>query len=230
MKIRRTVGEVLWPSPAEFLASLGGSRESASVALLELVWKGYDLLLGDLADIDFTRSFDDLERELTQLLEKRIRRVMTGFEPFEIQHGPYERETRRPAPAQPPQYDLAFILRANERVMWPLEAKVLPRALVQYVQDVQREYLTCRYGPFSREGAMLGYVVAGNPEDHFSAVAAAMSGTLSGHPAFIDRPHRFSDHIRAVPAEKSYPSEFRIHHLLLVFTDPITLADLAETG
>lgn len=230
MKIRKTVGEMLWPNPGEFVSSLGGTKESASVQLLELVWKGYDLVASEVAHIDFSERFDDLERELTELLEKRIRRVMTGFEPFDIQHGPYERETRRPAPAQPPQYDLAFILRANERVMWPLEAKILPRALAQYVEDVRNEFLTCRYGPFSTEGGMLGYVVSGNVEDHFSAIAARIPAILTGHAAFLSRPHRVSDHNRAVPSGRSYPAEFRIHHLLLVFADPIASAGSSKTG
>ncbi len=220
MKIRKTVGELLWPNPGEFVASLGGSKESASVQLLELVWKGYDRLARELVGIDFSAPIDDLEREITQMLEKRIHEVMTGFEPFVIQHGPYERETRRPAPAQPPQYDLAFILRANERVMWPLEAKVLPRALSQYIEDVQHEFLTCRYGPFSIEGGMLGYVVAGDVEDFLAVIAARIPAVLIGHPAFPTRPHRVSNHSRAVPPAKSYSADFRIHHLLLVFGDP----------
>jgi hypothetical protein len=217
LKIRKTVGEVLWPNPGEFVASLGGSKESASIQLLELVWKGFDLLAAELAQIDFSEPFDDLERELTELLEKRIRRVMTGFEPFDIQHGPYERETRRPAPAQPPQYDLAFVLRANERVLWPLEAKILPRALAQYVEDVREEFLTCRYGPFSTEGVMLGYVLRGSAEEHFSAISARIPAVLERHPAFNVRQHRFSDHDRNVPPGRPYPAEFRIHHLLLMF-------------
>jgi len=220
LKLRKTVGELLWPNPVEFVASLGGSKESASLQLMDLVWKGYDLVAEELAQVDFSEPFDDLERELTEMLEKRIRHVMTGFEPFDLQHGPYERETRRPAPAQPPQYDLAFILRANERVMWPMEAKVVPRALAQYVEDIRREYLTCRYGPFSTEGAMLGYVLSGKAEDHFSAIAARTPAVLVRHPAFRGRPHRFSDHDRVVPRGKPYPAKFRIHHILLMFDDP----------
>jgi hypothetical protein len=222
LKIRKTVGELLWPNPGEFVASLLVSKESASAQLLELVWRGYDLLAKELATIDFSAHFDDLERELTQMLEKRIHDVTSGFEPFVIQHGPYERETRRPAPAQPPQYDLAFILRANERVMWPLEAKVLPRALAEYVEDVHKEFLTCRYGPFSMEGGMLGYVVSGNAEDFLGKIAARIPAVLAHHPAFPTRPLRVSNHNRTVPPAKSYPVAFRIHHLMLVFAPPGT--------
>lgn len=144
------MSERLWPETLEFVSFLEQVTGEASVALLTMVWKGCDLLMGDLATIRLSEPFADLERDLTQQLEKRIRRVMTGFEAFEIQHGPYERESRKPPPAQPPQYDPAFSLRTNERVMWPIEAKVLVDAggIGEYARDVQEEYLTCRYSPF----------------------------------------------------------------------------------
>jgi hypothetical protein len=222
LRIRKTVGEILWPNPGEFVRSLVGDKDAASVQLLDLVWKGYDLLVGEVANLDLSQPLDDLERSLTELLERRIRRLMNGFEPFDIQHGPYERETRKPAPAQPPQYDLAFILRANERVMWPLEAKVLPRALAEYIADIKNEFLTCRYAPFSAEGGMLGYVTDGDSDAHFQSIATGVPAALNRHPNFGTRAHRTSDHVRAIPQDKAYPAEFRIHHLLLVFTSSTT--------
>ena len=86
---------------------------------------------------------------------------MSGDEPFYVQHGPFERETMRPPPAQPPEYDLAFVFRADERIMWPIEAKVLetPGGVADYVRDIREEYLKCRYGPFSASGAMLAYLL-----------------------------------------------------------------------
>src|SRR5205085_8445710 len=111
----------------------------------------------------------DLERSITGSLELRIRGVMSGYEPFVIQHGPYERESMLLPPAQPPQYDLAFKLRAQEWIMWPLEAKVLETdgAVNDYRNDLNNEFLTCRYAPFSSEGAMLGYLLTGTTENVF---------------------------------------------------------------
>lgn len=227
------MSELLWPNVGDFVASLDGVLGSASASLLDLVWRGYDLLAEDTATVDFSQSFDDLERDLTQLLESRIQRVMSGFEPFEIQHGPYERESRMPAPAQPPQYDLAFVLRSNGRIMWPLEAKVLPVAFLQYIQDIRSQFVTCRYGPFSSEGAMVGYLVSEDEESMFERISSALSTTLEPHPAFLVRPHRISTHDRSVPTGKEYPRSFSVHHVLMTFSratgtqtnSPITPSD-----
>jgi hypothetical protein len=81
--------------------------------ILGFVWAAYDEMLAHPPAND-TR---DLERSITQLLEPRIRDSMTGFEPFYVQHGSYERETMMAPPAQPPAYDLAFVLRADERII-----------------------------------------------------------------------------------------------------------------
>jgi hypothetical protein len=63
-----------------------------------------------------------------------------------------EFETSYSDQAQPPSYDIAFILRVNERIILPLEAKVLPteRAIAKYIKEITGNYLTCRYAPFSR--------------------------------------------------------------------------------
>jgi len=202
--------------PADFVALAKRWYPDLSVNLLTFVWRGYDLLVEELpAGIDK----QDLERSITQSLELRIRRVMSGDEPFDIQHGPYERETMQPPPAQPPQYDLAFILREDERSMWPLEAKVLKTdtAVGKYVKDLKNEFLTCRYSPFSSQAAMLGYLLRGKPDKVFQSLEAKVPCTLSAHPSLPDRPGRMSDHIRSVAKGKPYPAAFRCHHLVMAF-------------
>jgi hypothetical protein len=185
--------------------------------ILGFVWAAYDEMLVHPPAID-TR---DLERSITQLLEPRIRDSMTGFEPFYVQHGSYERETMMAPPAQPPAYDLAFVLRADERIMWPLEAKVLetPRALAEYERDVREEYLTCRYAPFSSSGAMLGYLISGSALDALANIAKKLGCALDTVAEFPSRPHRLSNHRRSVPAGKAYPSDFRCHHLVLEYPE-----------
>jgi len=162
---------------------------------------------------------EDLERSLTQVLEPRIHKVMTGYETFYVEHGPYERETKMPPPAQPPQYDIAFVLYHDERIMWPVEAKVLATdgTVADYVTDVREQFLTCRYAPFSSEGAMLGYLLSGDPDTAFASIAAKLPRLLEVHPAFLHRPHRISHHKRRVPRGKPYPPEFACHHLVMLF-------------
>ena len=202
--------------PSEFVSLAGRWCADQSAILLTFVWEGYDLLLAELpAGI----NPKDLERSITQSLELRIRRVMTGDEPFDMQHGPYERETMRAQPAQPPQYDLAFVLRVAEWIMWPLEAKVLETdgTVGEYVKDVNNEFLTCRYAPFSSEGAMLAYLLSGSPKNVFANLAAKIPCRLAVHQGFLHRPHAVSEHQRQVETGKPYPRDFCCHHLVLEF-------------
>ena len=180
----------LTPVDPAFQALASSWAQEPSRQFLPLVWSAYDAMLEAMPHIDA----GDLERSITQLLEPRISWAMTGYEPFYVQHGPYERETKRPAPAQPPEYDLAFVLRADERVMWPLEAKVLetPRAVAAYVNDVVSEFLSCRYAPFSGSGAMLGYLLSGTATDALAAIAARLGEKLHDITELMERPNRVS--------------------------------------
>jgi hypothetical protein len=199
----------------DFVDLAGTWCRDQSTILLDLVWQAYDQLRSDKPYIDER----DLERSITQILELRIQRVMSRDEPFSIQHGPYERETMKSPPAQPPQYDLAFILNADERIIWPMEAKVLETVVdvSRYVRDIQEEYLKCRYAPFSSEGGMLGYLLSGAPTEAFRNIAEKVPCELEDHPGFPSRPQKLSNHTRSVPTGKTYPLTFRCHHLMLQF-------------
>ena len=141
----RTIGELRWPSTPEFSELAKRWEKNYSTMLLRFVWKGYDLLYHeDLSVIDVQQAEEELERSVTQYLAPRIREVMSGDEPFYMEHAFYEEETRAPAPAQPPQYDLAFVLHENCRIAWPLEAKVLKTdgSVSLYIKDVKEQFLT----------------------------------------------------------------------------------------
>lgn len=186
-----------------------------SEIMLGFIWRGYDQMQSDKPVVDGR----DLERSITQLLALRIARVMSGDEPFDVQHGPSERETMQPPPAQPPQYDMAFILREEERIMWPMEAKVLETsgAVAEYIKDIHEQFLTCRYAPFSGEGAMLGYLLSGTADDAFQNISKKTPCKLEDHPAFSSRLQKLSSHTRNVPSGKTYPLRFCCHHLMLEF-------------
>ena len=209
-----------WPSTADlpdpsFVAMACFWMQDPAEWLLGFIWTAYD----DMCTQPPWIERRDLERSITQLLDQRIRKAMTGFEPFYIQHGPYEHETMAAPPAQPPAYDLAFVLLADERVMWPLEAKVLetPGTLAQYRNDVRDQFLTCRYAPFSSSGAMLGYLLSGTAIDALNLLAAKLGCILETVSNFPTRPHRVSHHIRNVPSGKAYPKAFGCHHLILEY-------------
>lgn len=183
--------------------------------LLGFIWSAYARMQADKPQIDQR----DLERSITQLLEPRVQSSMTGFEPFYIQHGSFERETMLPPPAQPPEYDLAFILRADEQIMWPIEAKVLetPNAVASYVSDVTEQFLTCRYAPFSSSGAMLGYLLKGDADDAFATIANKLACKLDSVPEHAGKKNRVSSHVRTVPPGKTYPSAFSCYHLIMEY-------------
>lgn len=180
------------------------------------IWAGFERLKKTSPPFDGR----DLERSITQMLEAAIDDVVPGEAPYYVQHGPYERETMLPPPAQPPAYDLAFVLRADPRVMWPAEAKILTstKALAEYLSDVHQQYLTCRYAPFSASGAMLGYLLDGDPNEVLENIAQRLAVTFSETtPVDPNRPHRTTVHDRVVPVGKFYPSPFRCHHIVLGF-------------
>ena len=182
---------------------------------LGLIWSAYEKMRRANLNVDYR----DLERSITQLLEPRVRDAMTGFEPFYVQHSPYERETMMPPPAQPPEYDLAFVFRADERIMWPMEAKVLEFSgrVAAYIRDIKKEFMTCRYAPFTSSGSMLGYLLTGNADDVFESVSQRLDVFLERIPSLPDKPNRLSRHKRIVPDGRPYPVDFVCYHLVLEF-------------
>jgi hypothetical protein len=193
--------------------------------LLGYVWRAWDLLIEEvISKVDLSGRPEEVERDLSERLELRIRRSMTGYEPFEIRHGVAERESRQPPPAQPPEYDLAFSLRSNERIMWPIEAKFMSTddQISEYSKAVRERFLTCYYAPFSGEGSMLGYLNRGQPDHALVRIGADLACGMVQNEDFPDRPHRVSVHQRVVPSDKPYPSQFRCHHMILTLTSGTT--------
>lgn len=191
--------------------------------LLEITWQAYDQLHQDfLSKIPWDKSYDDLERSITRELEQAIHDQMDDFLPVRVQHGPPEHASKSPPPAQPPEYDIAFVWRGDSRIMWPLEAKVIKNDrdtldnLKDYVQTVQERYLTCKYAPFSDAGAMIAYLKQGNPLNVLAYIAVRLGVMMSSYEILSGRPHQVSDHVRQAPRDKSYPSTFRCHHLVFL--------------
>jgi len=214
-------GMFLWasrtpPADAGFVELATRWIGDAEPDFVSHIWAGFEQLKMRATPFDER----DLERSITQLLEAAIDDVVPGEAPYYVQHGPYERETMLAPPAQPPAYDLAFVLRGDPRVMWPAEAKILTstRALADYLADIRDQYLTCRYAPFSASGAMLGYLLDGDPDEALVNISERLATTFTEKtPVDPDRPHRSTVHDRAVPAGKPYPTPFRCHHIVLRF-------------
>lgn len=199
-------------------------QEDAIHTLLSYVWDAYDYVYANcLSQIPFTENYEDFERSVTQELERKIQDSLDRYLPYQVQHNPSERESRKPPPAMPPQYDIAFVLRSDPRIMWPLEAKVVrtdkdtTTNLGAYISEIQEQFLTCRYAPFSNGGAMLCYFKFGSVTTLLGNIEKRLGCVLLEYKGFSDRPHRVSEHTREVPLGKEgiYPSHFRCHHIIM---------------
>jgi hypothetical protein len=214
---RKTFSQIVYPNLPDLNDPDHWSLKQ-SKRFFELVWQALDLLAENFPDIDFTRADNQIERDFTQFVERRIHDVMSTEEPFVAQHEVYEMETILPESNRPPQYDIAFIIREDEKLMFPIEAKVLKTdgQVSKYVKDINDAFLPCIYAPFSYEGAMLGFLLSGKAEKAFENIGNSLNIVLKQHPDFTNRPHKCSDHNRKVPMgkENSYPSKFRCHHLI----------------
>ena len=214
----RTSFDLRWPEISEYVGLAQNWSEDAVERMLRTVWDGYDALVtGFLAQIDMTEAEEELERTITQLLEPCIRQCLSGDEPYYIQHGPYEYATRQRAPAQPPQYDMAFVLYQNGRIMWPLEAKVLhnDNTVAEYVKAVKNELLTGRYAPCTSSAAMLGYLLRGSPARAFGKIEVALACDLRPLGSFSTRNHRISNHSRKLTQPSFASGSFQCHHLIM---------------
>ncbi|MGE7156853.1 hypothetical protein ACQKJ1_24320 [Methylorubrum rhodesianum] len=189
-------------------------------SMLEALWVGHDVLRAEMAGRLEPGDFGaDPERTLTSMLHVRTVHALGDYRPFTCRHEHPEPETRQASPAQSPTYDIAFVLRDNERIAWPVEAKVVAtdRTVATYVREIHDQYLTCRYAPFSTSGAMLAYIERGSPEVFQSNVEKALGTPLQRYVPFATRHHRVSDHGRQVPAGRPFPADFQCHHLAMVF-------------
>jgi hypothetical protein len=209
----------IWPDTPEFRQMAVNWGRAVSAQILECLWHGCDDLTSHILDHNTGVQSDDsqIERRITQLLVPYIRSAKNGFDPFQVEHELYEFETAESDKAQPPQYDIGFIHNTNPCLIWPVEAKVLrsDRNVGEYVKEIRKNFLTCRYAPFVDQAGMLGYLLSGSPTHAFATIAKKVPCELHDHPNFPDRNHKTSEHKRKVPEGKHYPSSFRCHHMIL---------------
>lgn len=218
MSRRPTIAELRWPETPEFVEAAELLAENVVETMTNALWNGYDKLREDvLVALGRYEPGDEMERQVTLLLHPRVSDTLSGFEPFTCHHAYREFETRLPAPAQAPEYDLAFVLRSNPRVCWPVEAKVVAtdRTIAAYVADIRDQYLSCRYAPFSAGGAMLAYMITGTAATFFDNVAGALSCRMDTPSWAGSRAHRSSVHERSVPKAERTPRTFECHHLAM---------------
>jgi len=218
MTRRQSYSQQVFPTTPEFTGCLKKLKGDGVKVILGYVWAGFDGFKKEILDKNPPPSRDnaDLERDLTEILYPYIHRVLPPSLPYYLQHEKKEREQATPG-RQPPEPDLSFILYSNIRVTFPMDSKVLERdtvaAMADYADTVQNRFVTCIYAPFSKEGAMIAFLLAGSVRTVFQSLGTAMGCTISRSAYIPTRNHRTSSHDRSAAACKS--KKFRCHHLVM---------------
>ena len=216
MTRRPTPSELAWPDNPDDCELATSWAASVSTQVLDWTWRAFDSLHSDfLPRVDWTQSMEQVERDIVQNHFGRIQvifaRETDGFASFYPSHEHPEFETRSTAQAKPPAYDLAFVATATPRWIWPLEAKIVPspRALAEYMKDVNDKFIAGIAAPFTGEGAMIGYLMDADADTALTEISTRLNQPLKLFPEFTERPHRTSSHTRI-----SAP-DLQLHHMMM---------------
>jgi hypothetical protein len=215
---RATYFQRRWPDTPLFQNVAQRWCADQSRLLLDLVWRGYDSMWkNDLSQVSMSTADEAKEESLNHLLALRIDQCRTGDEPFRVADEPPEHARRKRGRGGSPQPDIGFVWHENPNCVWPMEGKLLAHDtdLSEYIAEIQTNFLTRRYAAFSLEGAMLGYLLSGDPQHTLEEIAGRIRQPLLPHPHFPNRPHRVSQHRRRTVGKQDSGSDFWCHHLIL---------------
>jgi len=218
MNRRGSYSQRVFPATVEFTSCLEQLRQDGVRKMLGFLWAGYDKLKSDVIEnnAEPTRDDADLERDLTELLYPHVLKAMVADLPYYFQHEKKEREPAVPG-AQPPEPDLSFVFFANPRITFPIDSKVVekdrPSDVTDYVDTVNGRFIACVYAPFSTQGAMVAFFLAGSVKTHLKNVGAGLGVPLSRAWYIKGRYHKTSAHDRIATA--CHHKQFTCHHLVM---------------
>lgn len=213
---RRSYSQEVFPQTFEFTSRLERLVSAGVKKMLLVVWEGFDRFKAEVLDKNRapSREYIDLERDLTEMLYPYLLRAVPAGVPYYLHPEKKERESAAPV-GQPPEPDLSFVFYANPRVTFPMDVKVLAGDgegdLGDYVDTINNRFLTGVYAPFSREGAMLGFLLAGAAAILFESISRRLACQLSVTEILPHRDHRTSEHLRETT--RCRYRTFRCHHL-----------------
>ena len=179
MSRRLSYSQQVFPATTEFTACLNKLQEDGVRVMLGGIWEGFDRLKAEVLDRNPppSRENADLERDLTEMLYPHILKALPALLPYYLQHEKKEREHAMPG-GQPPEPDLSFVMYSNIRVTFPLDSKVVERDgvsdLADYADTVQNRFLNCVYAPFSKEGGMIAFLLAGSVRTVFICLGTTL--------------------------------------------------------
>jgi hypothetical protein len=221
MSKRQSYSQEVFPTTFEFTSRLEQLSSSGLRTMLGSVWQGYDSFKTEVLDKNLppSRDYLDLERDLTEMLYPHIIRALSADLPYYLQHEKKERETSKVG-KQPPEPDLSFVFFFNIRVTFPMDVKIVAGDRIvdldDYTNTIIDRFLSCVYGPFSKEGAMLSFLLAGSVRNLFQSIGNKLQRPVSARSFFPGRNHRTSQHQRTAAQCRYRP--FRCHHLVFAAT------------
>ena len=212
---RATYLDRRWPDVPLFQDVAQRWCDDQSRLLMELVWGGIDLLVVQLEAVPLRKDDEAKEEALNKLLSIYVQQCLSGDEPFCFIHQPPETAKRKRGKGRSPTPDHGFLLFDHPRSIWPLEGKVLDdeHDVTAYVHEITGNFLTGRYASFSSEGAMLGYLLDGDPNVALDRIRARLGTPTIPHPDFSNRPHRVSHHLKR--RKRTGLAAFDCHHLIV---------------
>lgn len=212
---RPTLSELQWPIDDESRQQANDWATSISIQALDWTWRAFDMLRENLLSrVDMKTQFDQLERDLTRNHFAEIQAIWakeTGGESSIEPHAEYpEMETRAPAPAKPPAYDIAFVWRQNRRVALPIEAKIVPTpaTLAAYLGDTTK-FEAGIAAPLVGHGAQIAYLLTGSTDEFFSNLSTKFTSLFDIISEFSDRAHRATQHSRVSA------TNLTLHHMAM---------------
>jgi len=211
-----TLSELAWPIDDESRQQAQEWANGITSQVLDWTWRAFEVVrAGALGSVDLTQPLEQVERDLARHHFREINILWareTGGECAFTPHHEYpELETRAPAPAKPPAYDIAFVWNANPRIAWPIEAKVVPTAgtLADYLGDVKK-FTDGIAAPLSGIGAQIAYLLTGTTDDFFNNLGARLSLPLQRLTEFSTRAHRVTTHTRGKVLD------LELHHMAMM--------------
>ena len=186
-----------------------------SFQVLDWTWRAFDALRANVLNhVDMSEPLEQLERDLTSKHFVEIQRLFAaetdGYSAIIPHHEYPENESRPGSSGKPPASDISFIWYENQRVSWPIEAKVVPTpgTLAEYLGDTKK-FVDGIAAPLVGEGAQITYVLSGKIDDFFYNLSTRLPSPLQALPEYSDRAHRVSSHART-----SLP-DLQLHHMAM---------------
>lgn len=218
MTHRPTFSEQRWPTDAHSVAQAHQWAGDVAAQVLDWAWRSFDRLKAShLSKVDVTQPLEQLERNLTALHFAELNMLWAqetgGYSSITPIPEWSELETRPNAPGKPPAYDFAFVYNENQRIAWPIEAKVVPtpNTLAAYMSDVVK-FVSGVAAPLTGEGGVIAYLLHGPEIDFLAVLEKKLGGPLTTATAgvLICRAHRISQH------KRSGAPQLRLHHLAML--------------